>query len=144
VGLGSDFYAGSAGSMGQALFEGYLGIEKTGDELSIEPRLGMESVRVHIHYPVNGRFLSYDYRFDEESDKITLSIESDFPQNGTLKILNPWASPVAAQSPSHQLVVLLDGKEVGFGRESKNQDEYIVIKPDLSKGKIEIFLKLPI
>jgi hypothetical protein len=141
VGQGSDFYAGSAGSMGQVLFESYLGIKQTWNELSIEPRLGRESAQVHVYQPANERFVAYDYQFDESAGRISLSIESNFPSQGTLKILDPWASPDTEQSPSDDLVVLLDGEEVGFGRESKNQDVFIVIPMDFRKHIIQVSLK---
>jgi hypothetical protein len=142
VGLGSDFFAGSAGSMGQALFEGYLGIEQTGGELSIEPRMGKESARVHIYYPINDRFLSYDYRFDEKSKKILMKFESNFPKNGTLKILNPWSTEYNGQKKMDgNFAVLLDGKETNFFTEKINEDIYFIILISPESHTLELIRK---
>jgi hypothetical protein len=69
VGMGSDFYAGSAGSMGKALIEGYFGIKTERNALSIEPKLGKDSGEVHVYQPANNIFVDYEYTFDEK--KIT-------------------------------------------------------------------------
>jgi hypothetical protein len=140
IGLGSDFYAGAAGSMGKALFEGYFGIRPKWDDLSIEPRLGKESGQVYICQPANGLFVEYDYRFDETADKITLSFNSNFPGEGTVRILNPWFSPGDREDNNNQLEVLLDGIKVGFKREVRNQDEFLLVLSDFQQHIIEITL----
>ncbi len=61
VGLGSDFYAGSAGSMGKALFEGYFGINLRHNHLSIEPKLGKESGNIYVYQPASDLFVAYEY-----------------------------------------------------------------------------------
>lgn len=55
LGMGSDFYCGSAGSLGKAVFEGYLGIKIKKGSLSLEPRLGRVNAKVHVYRPANGR-----------------------------------------------------------------------------------------
>ena len=141
IGQGSDFYAGSAGSMGKALFEGYLGIKMSWDEMSIEPKLGRESAHVYIYQPANDRFVAYDYSYDENAEKITLSFESNFPEKGTLKLLNPWVFPGDKEDHTTPLEVFLDGKETKYERESKNQDGFILISTDFRRHTVEIILK---
>jgi hypothetical protein len=144
VGVGSDFYAGTAGTMGKALFEGYFGIRFSWDGSSIQPRLGRDSASIHIYQPANDRFLAYDYQFDEDADKITMTIDSNFPVQGTLKVLNPWASAGNDKSRNESVTILQDGQKIPFRKEGINQDEYFVIKSDFSRRRVEIILKNPI
>ena len=90
VGQGSDFYAGSAGSMGKALFEGYFGIKFGRDRLSLEPKLGTDSTKIHIYQPANRASLTYAYKFEKDAYKITLKYNSNFQGEGMISILNPW------------------------------------------------------
>ncbi|UCE42954.1 MAG: hypothetical protein JSV17_08410 [Candidatus Aminicenantes bacterium] len=141
IGLGSDFYAGTAGSMGKALFEGYFGIRLKWNDLSIEPKLGKESGQVYFSQPSNGLFVEYDYKFDENTDRITLSINSNFPDKGTLRILSPWIFSDNKEDQTNQLEVFLDGKLVRHDKELKNQDELILISTDFRQHVVEISLK---
>ena len=144
VGLGSDFFAGTAGSMGKALFEGYFGINLKWDTLSIEPKLGRESGRIHISQPANNLFVEYDYGFDEKTDKISLSFNSNFPKNGTIRILNPWFSAGNNETHNTLIEIYLDGRKVPFRKERINQDEFLVIQSDFYQHEVEIFNKYPI
>jgi hypothetical protein len=143
VGRGSDFFAGTAGSMGKALFEGYFGIKLKWDSLIIEPKLGKESARVYIYQPANDIFVEYDYAFDENSDKITLTFNSNFPSEGTLKILNPWYSPRDKEERIDEFQVFLDGEEVEFEREKINRDEILTIQTDFFQHVLTIVQKNP-
>jgi hypothetical protein len=144
VGLGSDFFAGTAGSMGKALFEGYFGINLKWDTLSIEPKLGRESGRIHISQPANNLFVEYDYGFDEKTDKISLSFNSNFPKNGTIRILNPWFSAGNNETHNTLIEIYLDGRKVPFRKERISQDEFLVIQSDFYQHEVEIFNKYPI
>jgi hypothetical protein len=141
VGLGSDFFAGSAGSMGKALFEGYFGIAHKRNDLAIEPKLGKDSAKIHIFQPANGFFFAFDYRFDENADRITMEFHSSFPEIKTVRILNPWFSAGETEEVSDQIEVFLDGETVGFKRERKNQDEFLIFRTDLLQHTVEIALK---
>ncbi len=141
IGLGSDFFAGTAGSMGKALIEGYFGIKLDWNALSIEPKLGKESGHVYIYQPANDLYVEYDYGFDEKTESITLSFNSNFPSQGTLKILNPWFSADEKNSPPSQLEVFLDGKAVRYDTEQKCQDELILISTDFRHHIIEVTRK---
>jgi hypothetical protein len=141
IGLGSDFFAGTAGSMGKALFEGYFGIKLKWDDLIIEPKLGRESAHIQIYQPTNDLFVDYDYRFDENANKVTMKFSSNFPEKGTVRILNPWFSPLDSDGHNNQLEVFLDGEAVGFKRERKNQDEFLIIRSDLLQHIVEIGLR---
>ncbi len=144
VGLGSDFYAGSSGSMGKALFEGYFGIDLSWDNLTVAPKLGKESARIHVVEPATDRFVSYDYRFNESANKIMMSFNSNFPDKGTLRILNPWFSGDNDKNENIMIEIFLDGRKVPFQKEGINSDEFLVIQSDFSQREVEIILKNPI
>ena len=139
VGLGSDFYAGSAGSMGKALFEGYFGINLRHNHLSIEPKLGKESGQIHVYQPANDIFVTYEYSFDESEGQLSLSYNSNFSEKGTLRILNPWfVEDNEKKKLGKNLMVLLDGKKIDFFIETKNKDTYIVILTDFNPHTLEL------
>jgi hypothetical protein len=141
IGLGSDFFAGTAGSMGKALFEGYFGIKLAWDSLSIEPKLGRESGQVYLFQPATDRYVEYIYEFDENTNTITLTFDSNFPSPGTLKILNPWFSSTETGGGSDRIEVTLDGEAVRFKRERINEDEFLVFRTDLFQHIVEIAMK---
>ncbi len=89
IGQGSDFYSGSAGSLGRALFEGYLGINLSADSLVLEPRLNQDEARVHIYVPAADVFAAYSYRLDRQKRKVYFDYASNIGKPGTLRILNP-------------------------------------------------------
>ena len=144
VGLGSDFFAGTAGCMGKAIIEGYFGIDLKWDSLSIEPKLGKESGRIYISQPANNLFVEYDYGFDENANKITLSFNSNFPKKGTIRVLNPWFLDVNEKTQNNLIEIFLDGRKVSFRKERNNQDEFLVIQSDFTKHEVEIINKYPI
>jgi len=64
TGQGSRHFPGSAGAIGQALFEGYFGIHLERDFLTLEPKLGEDSGRIHVYQPATDTFAAYDYAFE--------------------------------------------------------------------------------
>lgn len=137
IGKGSDFYAGSAGSLGKALVEGYFGIRLTGGRLSLEPKLGRDSARIHVYLPTNDRFIAYSYQFDEKAGRLTLEFNSDFSRPGRLRVLNPWM-PQENPLRKNDLEVFLDGKDVNYKLEEMNQDEFISLETDFLHHSLEI------
>ena len=143
VGLGSDFYAGTAGSMGKALFEGYFGINLTWDTLSIEPKLGKESGRIYISQPANGLFVAYEYSFDENEDKLSLKYNSNFTDMGTLRILIPWPEETDKKEwLERNLEVQIDGKQTDFKLEMTNNDSFVVINTDFHNRTARVSMNL--
>ncbi len=139
VGQGSDFYAGTAGSMGKALFDGYFGIDLGWDHLNIEPKLGKESARIHIYQPANDTFVAYEYTFDETKNMITLEYNSNFPHKGIIKTLIPWSrSPDKKPHLEKLFNVFIDGKKIKHRLERKNEDIYVVIESDFNSRRLEI------
>ena len=142
IGRGSDYYAGTAGSMGKALFEGYFGVNLKWNALSIEPKLGKESARIHIYQSANDTFVAYEYAFDESKAQLSLSYNSNFPHNGKLRIL---CSLFDLQNRNEELKktfeVQMDGRDADFDIESKNSDSFIIIKTDFENHIAKISIK---
>ena len=144
VGRGSDFYAGSAGSMGKALFEGYFGINLRHNHLSIEPKLRKDSAKIHIYQPATDIYVAYQYVFDEKNNKLTLDLNSNFPQKGIIKTLIPWSrSPDKKPHLEKLFNVFIDGKKIKHRLERRNEDIYIVIESDFNSRRLEILCMEP-
>jgi hypothetical protein len=139
---GSDFYAGSAGSLAQALVEGYFGVRLDRDSLSLEPRLGTDSGRIHVDLPACGRFAAYDYKFDASENRVTFRFASNVPGSGEIRILSPW--PLRAGSNAgavSKLEVSLDGRPVPFRVESVVEDDDLIVPSDYTDHTISIRMK---
>ena len=140
IGQGSDYYCGSAGSLGKALFEGYFGIQLARDSLLLAPKLGEDEANVHFYLPANDFFIAYDYRFSPEEKKVTLEYNSNFSVSGKVKILIPEIFNSSA-SEEESLEVLWDGSKIPFTLKRINQDTFITIETDFQRHTLEIRLK---
>jgi len=110
--------------------------------LSIEPKLGKDSAKIHVYQPANDIFVAYDYNFDAAKNKLTLQYNSNFPDKGTLKILNPWSDLTdKKQDLMKKLEVQIDSKKTIFLLKTINNDEFIVIETDFKHHGAEILLK---
>ncbi|MCJ7579177.1 MAG: hypothetical protein MUP98_01420, partial [Candidatus Aminicenantes bacterium] len=140
TGRGSDFFCGSAGSLGLALFEGYLGIKLTKNSLLLEPRLSRDNCRIHVYLPASDSFVAYEYTFFSDEDKIEMAFNSNIETNGQVRILSPWTSNTLQSSEelSTALRVLKDGQTVPFSISRINLDATIVIDTDFKKHMLEI------
>lgn len=139
VGLGSDFYAGSAGSLGKALFEGYLGIKMTRDRLELQPKLCRDSGQIHAFLPADDTYIAYDYRFDEQADKLILEFNSNLSRPGVLRILIPWKESTK-DIINQKLIVQMDKQNVDYSLETVGNDLIVKIKTDFLSHETVIFL----
>jgi len=139
IGQGSGFFCGSAGSLSKAIFEGFFGIRLQRNALSLEPRLGKESAKVHVHLPASDKFIAYTYSLDEINNLLTMRYNSNYSEQGRLKILNPWDSAEENTDTSKtNFTVTIDGQSIDFWLERKNQDGYIVLRTDFQNHVLEI------
>jgi hypothetical protein len=143
AGRGSDDYAGSAGSLARALFEGYFGFKLGEKSLILEPKLGVDETRIRLHLPASGLALSYEYRPVRPENKIVLSYESNYSGPGEVRMLVPWAFFGAADREAGKkiLEVRRDGASCPFRWVSRNQDDFIVVDTDLRKHSLMIALR---
>jgi len=139
VGEGSDFFAGTAGCMGRALFEGYFGIELDWNSLSIAPKCGKDSAQVHIYQPANDIFVAYAYTYDEDEGQISLSYNSNSPDRGTIRILLPWTKETSEKKwTERDLDVRMDDRQTNFGIQTTNDDSYVVLRSDFQNRTVRV------
>lgn len=142
TGRGSDDFAGSAGSLGRALFEGYFGIDAGRDALTLEPRLGNDAGRVHAYLPSADLTVAYDYRPRPDGRSLELTFASDFGGRGVVRILLPWSSPGGGSSSLTEgdCEMTLDGRPVPFRLARMNEDDYAVLETDFRRHRLELRL----
>ncbi len=130
TGHGSDYFAGSAGMMSRALFEGYFGVKSGKNFLILEPKLGEDNARIHLYIPCNDIFVAYDYSYDPDKKKIIFKYNSNYPDKGHIKILLP--------RKESKFDITLDGKQIDYHLTTLNQDTYISFISDFDHRTVEI------
>lgn len=121
---------------------GYFGIKLGKDYLNIEPKLGEDSAKIHVYQPAKDISVAYEYNFDQSKNNITIRYNSNFPNKGKIKILNPWTDFMkCTKELNKKLEVLIDGKKTKFWLETKNHDSFIIFKSDFNHRTAEILLK---
>ncbi len=140
AGRGSDYYAGSAGSLARALFEGYFGLKFGAERLAIEPKLGEDRGTVHVYIPVTGHYAAYEYEPSRVERTIRIRFASSFPGQGTLKVLIPWTFFGIAdrETGKPSLKVLMDGEPTKFEWRSIHEDDFIAVETDFRDHTLEI------
>jgi len=134
TGRGSDMFSGSAGSLGQALFQGYFGIDLDRTSLSLTPRLGSDSASVHFYQPASDRYAAYEYSFDPETPRLTLNFQSNIPGRGRIEILSPWY----VEKEPVEFDILLDGQTVDYRLNRRGRDLYILLETDFDRHTLTI------
>ena len=129
-GRGSPRYAGSAGALAGALYQGLFGIDSRADGLALTVRLGSAPGSVRVHEPALGRRLAYTYRYEPGTRTARLTFESNAPGTGTLRLRLPGeAVPVRA---------LLDGHDVEASVETLGRDVYLALTTDWGRHHLEV------
>jgi hypothetical protein len=131
VGRGSENYAGSAGALALALYEGFLGLKINEPLPKIVPRIGWGKAKVQVYLPASGRFYAYEYRGDREGGEIELSVNSNDQRLAEVKILWPWGK-------ERQPQLTLNNQPQAFRLENIGDDMYVTISTDLIARRIEI------
>jgi len=141
-GRGSDDYAGSAGSLARALFEGYFGFKLGEKNLVLEPNLGQDEARISLQLPAAGLALTYEYRPVQAEKKIFLTYEGNYPGPAEVRVLVPWSffGVVDRQAGRQRLHALRDGVPCVFRWLSRGQDDYLTLGSDLKPHTLEIAL----
>ncbi len=137
---GSDFFGGSAGSLAQALFEGYFGVRMGVSGLSLEPRLGGEEARVHAYLPAADLFLAYEQQVLTDGRTLVLDFNSNFVGVGTVKVLMPWIyiPGESKEASAEEMSVTLDDRPVAFRKTRLEQDEFVIIETDFKNHRLII------
>jgi hypothetical protein len=140
AGRGSDFYAGSAGSLARALYEGYLGFRYTANGLSLEPKLGDAGATAHFYLPAADIFAAYVYEPVPSERKIIFRYNSNEPRLGTVKVLIPWGFFGLKGAPEDRakIAVRRDGAQVPFAWSTARRDDSIAVPTDFQNHRLEI------
>jgi len=140
TGRGSEDYSGSAGSLGQALFEGYFGILWTGDGFDLQPRLGRDSGRIHVYIPAADAFVAYEYAYFPQDERIELSFNSSTDKIGEVRMLLPWEEleGQTENGKAQSLLVRLDGNDSPFSILIINSDTYIALGTDFKRHTLSV------
>jgi hypothetical protein len=129
-GRGSPTYAGSAGMLAAAVFEGLFGVSLSADELSLSVRLGAESGRIHLYQPATDTFVAY--RYEPSASSIVLEYDSNHPRPGRVALGLPPTGRAAR--------VLLDAKPVPFRVGAVGRDRWVVVETPWGPHRLEAVL----
>ncbi|MEM7344902.1 MAG: trehalase family glycosidase, partial [Chloroflexota bacterium] len=125
---GAHYQSAAAGTMGQAIIEGFFGLTLDGDGLTIQPRLGLNDGFIRIYQPATNRYAAY--RYDWNQAVTTLEYGTNVERPIQVKILT---------RPSEQVKqILLDGALVSFETEMIGQDHYVVLSAPPNQHTIEL------
>ena len=132
-GRGSPNYAGSAGALAAAIFQGLFGVYLDETALVLKIRLGDQPGQIHLYQPASDHYVSYRYCYDQSEGKVTLEYASNFPKAGRIHILLPRNRQVAASS--------LDGKELNFETQNVGDETFVVLETDWTRHLLQLTLK---
>jgi hypothetical protein len=139
IGCGSDYFTGSAGIIGRAVFEGYFGIEPSHDSLTLSPKIGTDYAKVHFYEPSNDFFVAYEYSFNSEENTLFMKYNSNFHEKGKIKLLNPWFDSIRTKKDLFEsLLVQLNGRKIDFNVIKINRDLIIELETDFNNNILNI------
>jgi GH15 family glucan-1,4-alpha-glucosidase len=128
-GRGSEQYAGSAGALAAAVFEGLYGIELKSDGVSIHVRLGASRGAIRVEEPATGRWVSYVY----EPGESALNLE--FQTNVAVKSIGLLLPEGTRPGEGTR-----DGEPVELDLVERGADRYAVLSPGGMTGQIVLSL----
>lgn len=131
-GRGSRNYAGSAGALGAACFQGLFGVYLTAGALELRVRLGDWPGQIQLYQPATETYVRYRYRYDEKAHRLDLRYESNSASEGGLSILLPKGGTVSG--------LWVDEEERSFSVESLGEDRYVKLSTDWSPHQLRVQL----
>lgn len=140
VGLGSDAYCGSAGSLAKAIFEGYLGIHVRRGALRLAPRILDEHTKAHIYFPVIDAFIAFEFLHHRAEKKIVMAYNSNFLGEGDIEILlYARGKETENEEPVPRSVqVKRDGETIPFRLVWDNEDLILRLRSDFQRHTVEV------
>jgi hypothetical protein len=132
-GQGSGSYAGNAGALAGAVFQGLYGLDSRADGLDVTVRLGELSGSVTVCEPALARTLDYSYVYEPGQRRARLQIRSNAPGAGRLSLRIPGEADVAA--------LAVDGAPVAFEIDEVGNDRYARLTTTWSSRSIELLLR---
>jgi hypothetical protein len=97
-GRGSQSYAGSAGALAAAVYQGLFGIDLRGDGYGLRVRLGPHDASVRIAERATGRQVFYEYAFQADSGRMSIRFDGNVALTDGLHLLLPegWTASSAS------------------------------------------------
>jgi hypothetical protein len=129
-GMGSSDYAGNAGSLTAAIFQGLYGVYLRDETLGLKIRLGDQSGQIHLYQPATDKYVAYKYCYSETSKTVKISYESNSPGVGEICVLLP-----KNRQPEK---LMIDGKKKTFTRERTGEDTYGCFSTDWKTHQSEL------
>lgn len=129
-GMGSSDYAGSAGSLGAAIFQGLYGVYLSDQALNLKIRLGDQPGQLHLYQPATDKYVAYRYCYRQASQTIRINYESNSPGVGKICVLLP-----KNRQPEN---LMIDGKKREFTREQVGEDTYGCFSTDWKAHQSEL------
>lgn len=131
-GKGSRNYAGSAGVLGGAIFQGLFGVYLSQDSLTLRIRLAYQSGQIHLYEPATDRYVDYQHCYDKVANLITVRYASNFPNAGRIHILIPNNQRAGE--------LTFDGNKTDFATEVIGEDTYVILDTDWKSHQLQVRL----
>ena len=128
--MGSSNYAGSAGALAGAIFQGLYGVYLSEKDLNLKIRLRDQPGQVHLFEPATGKYVSYQYRYLEDSRTLKLTYESNSPRIGNVCLLVP--------KNREPLELTVDGEKKTFKRIVTGEDTYGCFSTNWKAHQLEL------
>lgn len=129
-GRGSVNYAGSAGTLGEAVVRGLFGVYLKGRALDLRIRLGERMGRIRLRQPATDSYVAYSYSYDAAGGSVKLDYESNLNSSGRLCLLLPEGL--------RPLSLSLDGAGRDFTVETTGEDSYACTATDWKPHRVEL------
>ena len=129
-GRGSPTYAGSAGALAAAVFEGLFGVSLSAAELNLTVRLGEQPGSIHLYQPATDTFVAYRYEPSEKA--LVLSYDSNHARPGRVGLRVPPGRRV--------LQATLDGKPAAFRATAVGGDHFVTVETRWGAHRVEVAL----
>jgi hypothetical protein len=127
-GRGSPTYAGSAGMLAAAVFEGLFGVSLSADALNLTVRLGAEAGRIHLYQPATDTFVAYDHQPSDRA--LVLDYDSNHRRPGRIMLRVPPRRRVTQ--------VRLDSRTVSFKTETVGEDRFVIVETPWGPHHLEM------
>jgi len=121
-GRGSRNYAGSAGALGAASFQGLFGVYLSAGSLQLKVRLGELPGEIQLFQPATDTFVRYRYRYDAARSQLSMLFESNAGAEGSLSVLLPRGKTADR--------IWIDEEERFFSTENHGEDRYLELSTD--------------
>lgn len=129
-GMGSSDYAGNAGSLAAAIFQGLYGVYLSEQALKLRIRLGTQAGQLHLYQPATDKYVAYSYCYSEDAQTILLTYESNAPGVGEICLLLPKGRRPAK--------LTIDGKKKDLNRQVTGEDTYGCFSTDWRRHHSEL------